>query len=135
MYNTKMSTTVNRLMIDFGTLFPTLRTTQVCLENHNFNPYQSQIECQLLDLGSDEVLAIGSCKRIQFKNGSNNNHWIAWWIASGPSDRTKESYSKLATSLCWEICPKKSIVKLLTVEQPSIVTDLLINKIYLASSS
>ena len=29
--------------------------------------------------------------------------------------------------------PKKPIVKLLTVEQPSIVIDLLINKIYLAS--
>ena len=29
------------------------------------------------------------------------------------------------------MCPKKSIVKLLTVEQPSIVIDLLINKIYI----
>ena len=36
---------------------------------------------------------------------------------------------------CWEMYPKKPIVKLLTVEQPSIVTDLLINKIYLAFSS
>ena len=36
---------------------------------------------------------------------------------------------------CWEMCPKKPNVKLLTVEQPSIVIDLLINKIYLASSS
>ena len=36
---------------------------------------------------------------------------------------------------CQEMCPEKPIVKLLTVEKPSIVIDLLINKIYLASST
>ena len=43
--------------------------------------------------------------------------------------------SGMESGSCWEMCPKKPIVKLLTVEQPSIVIDLLINKIYLAFSS
>ena len=36
--------------------------------------------------------------------------------------------------ICWKIYPKKPIVKLLTIEQPSIVINLLINKIYLVFS-
>ena len=69
------------------------------LKNQSYNPYQGRIKCQPSDLGSDEVLAVGSCKRVLNTVGSDNSRWIAWWIAFGPSDRTKESYSKSATSL------------------------------------
>ena len=52
-----------------------------------------------------------------------DNHKSKMGISTVPSGfRTSES--------CWEMCAKKLIVKLLTVEQPSIVIDLLINKIF-----
>ena len=46
------------------------------LKNQSYNPYQGRIKIQPLDLGSDEVLAVGSRKRVLFKVGNDNNHWI-----------------------------------------------------------
>ena len=60
------------------------------LKNQSYNLYQGWIKCQPSDLGSDEVLAVGSCKRVLNTIGNEFEPSDLGRIESQPLDRAQD---------------------------------------------
>ena len=59
-------------------------------KNQSYNLYQGQIKCQPSDLGSDEVLTVGSCKRVFNTIENESEPSDLGRIESQPLDRAQD---------------------------------------------